>query len=253
MNQEKPIIIAGPCVIEDKTTMFHVAMKLNELRERYDIELYYKSSFCKANRTKGDSYRGPGIEKGLSLLTEIKQQYDLPIITDIHESYEAEIVAEIAEIIQIPALLCRQSHLIEAAAHTGRCVNIKKGPFLSGNDMYHVAAKARKAGIKQLLLTERGNSFGYNNLIVDFRNITIMQNICDGVVMDCTHSVQLPNACNGVSGGHPKYIESMALAAKAFGAKGYFFEVHPEPQRALCDGKCMLQIDRLENIIKKLI
>lgn len=253
MNQERPIIIAGPCVIEDEITMYHVAAKLNELRGKYDIELYYKSSFCKANRTKGESYRGPGLEKGLSLLAEIKQQYNLPIVTDIHESYEAAIVSEIAEIIQIPALLCRQSHLIEAAVRTGRCVNIKKGQFLSGNDMRHVAAKARKAGAKQLLLTERGNSFGYNNLIVDFRNIAIMRDICDGVIMDCTHSVQLPNASNGVSGGNPEYIESMALAAKAFGAKGYFFEVHPEPRRALCDGECMLQINRLEDIIKKLI
>lgn len=253
MSLDRPIFIAGPCVIEDETTMFNTAEVLKKISEVHAISIYYKASFDKANRTSIHSYRGPGLEKGLEILEKIKNEYQLPIITDIHETSQAVAVAKIADIIQIPALLCRQTDLILAAANTGKIINIKKGQFLSAEDMKYPVAKAKAIGGKSVYVTERGNMFGYNNVIVDFRNITDMRNFADKVIMDCTHSVQRPNSEEGVSGGNPKYIASMAKAAKAFGADGYFFEVHPSPQKALCDGHCMLPLDKLENIIKDLL
>ena len=186
-------------------------------------------------------------------LSDIKERFGLPVVTDIHEPFQAVPVAEVADIIQIPAFLCRQTDLIVAAAQTGKPVNIKKGQFMSASDMGYSVQKALDSGAGTVYLTERGNMYGYNNLIVDFLNLPIMKQFCNAVIMDCTHSVQVPGGKEGVSGGRPQYIEAMALAAKAFGADGYFFEVHPHPQKALCDSACMLQLDKLEEIVNKLV
>lgn len=249
----KPIVIAGPCVIEEKTIMMDVANRLCEIRDKYNIEIYFKSSFDKANRTSLNSYRGPGLYEGLRLLSDIRCEFALPIVTDVHETYQVKEVCDVVDIIQIPAFLCRQTDLIVAASKTGKIVNIKKGQFMSGEDMRYSVEKAMVSGAKYVMVTERGNCFGYNNIVVDFRNIPIMKSFCGKVVMDCTHSVQMPGALSGVSGGNPKYIESMALAAKAFGAEGFFFEVHPEPLLGKCDSACMLKLDKLESIIEKIV
>ena len=233
--------------------MNEVGNYVKYLASKYSADFYFKSSFDKANRTSLTSYRGPGMIAGLQILSDIKDTLKLPIVTDIHEPYQALPVSEIADIIQIPAFLCRQTDLIVAAASTGKPVSIKKGQFMSASDMRYSVQKAYDSGANTIYLTERGNMFGYNDLIVDFRNLTIMKEICSAVIMDCTHSVQVPGGNSGVSGGRPQYIESMALAAKALGADGYFFEVHPDPKIALCDSACMLQLDRLEDIVRKLI
>jgi len=250
---KKPIIIAGPCVIESMDVLEVVAQKLVQLREQYDLEIIFKSSFDKANRTSIFSYRGPGLEKGIQMLGDIKEKYGLRILTDIHESCQAQIAGEIADVLQIPAFLCRQTDLLVAAARTSRIVNIKKAQFLSGMDMQYPVQKVRESGNDNVWLTERGNMYGYNNLAVDFRNIADMHNFSDTVIMDCTHSVQRPGAAGGKTGGDREFVPAMAFAAKAFGADGYFFEVHPDPDKALSDGPNMLQLDDLGGIIAKLI
>ncbi len=249
----KPIFIAGPCVIESMELLEQVACKLVEIQKNLGIEIYFKASFDKANRTSISSFRGPGMEKGLLMLNDIKQKYGLKILTDIHESVQAQPVGEIADVLQIPAFLCRQTDLLVAAAKTGKVVNIKKAQFLSGVDMKYPVEKAIEAGAKEVWLTERGNIYGYNNLVVDFRNIPDMKSITSRVIMDCTHSVQRPGAAGGKTGGNREFVPAMALAAKAFGANGYFFEVHPNPDKALSDGPNMLQLDELENVIKSLL
>ncbi|MBQ2808492.1 MAG: 3-deoxy-8-phosphooctulonate synthase [Bacteroidaceae bacterium] len=249
----RPCFIIGPCVIEEASINNGIASHIKELSLRYNADFYFKSSFDKANRTSLTSYRGPGLSVGLQILSDIKEQFNLPIVTDIHETSQALPVSRVADIIQIPAFLCRQTDLIVAAAKTGRVINIKKGQFMSAADMLYSVQKARQSGAGEVYLTERGNMYGYNDLVVDFRNIPAMKDICHRVIMDCTHSVQIPGGNAGKSGGRPQYIESMALAAKAFGAEGYFFEVHPEPEKALCDSACMLQLDKLEGIVKKLV
>lgn len=253
MEQRKPIFIAGPCVIESREVMEHTAQTIAEIATRLGVEIYFKASFDKANRTSLHSYRGVGIERGIALLDEIKQRYNLPIITDIHETWQADVVASVADIIQIPALLSRQTDLIVAAARSQRIVNIKKGQFLSGLDMRHPYLKAMESGAKEVWLTERGNTFGYNNLVVDFRNIADMHTFAPTVIMDCTHSVQRPGGGEGCSSGNREFIPAMAEAAKAFGCDGYFFEVHPAPEQALCDGDNSLHINDLENTITKLL
>ena len=215
--------------------------------------MVFKASFDKANRTSITSFRGPGLDKGLEMLADIKSQYGLPVTTDIHESYQAAPVGEVADIIQIPAFLCRQTDLLVAAAKTGRVVNIKKAQFLSGADMVYPVEKVRMSGNDQVWLTERGNMYGYNNLCVDFRNIPDMLHITERVVMDCTHSVQRPGAAGGKTGGNREFVPAMALAAKAFGANGYFFEVHPDPDKALSDGPNALWLADLEEVISSLI
>jgi 2-dehydro-3-deoxyphosphooctonate aldolase (KDO 8-P synthase) len=249
----KPIFIAGPCVIESMELLEQVACKLVEIQKNLGIEIYFKASFDKANRTSISSFRGPGMEKGLLMLNDIKQKYGLKILTDIHESVQAHPVGEIADVLQIPAFLCRQTDLLVAAAKTGKVVNIKKAQFLSGVDMKYPVEKAIEAGAKEVWLTERGNIYGYNNLVVDFRNIPDMKSITSRVIMDCTHSVQRPGAAGGKTGGNREFVPAMALAAKAFGANGYFFEVHPNPDEALSDGPNMLLLDELENVIKSLL
>lgn len=252
-NSMKPLFIAGPCVIESQELLSTVARELCRLREAFDLDIYFKASFDKANRTSIRSFRGPGLEKGLTMLNDIKTKYGLRILTDIHESWQAQPVGEVVDVIQIPAFLCRQTDLLTSAAKTGKIINIKKAQFLSGKDMRYPVEKAMDSGATEVWLTERGNSFGYNNLVVDFRNIPDMKEIVPTVVMDCTHSVQRPGAANGTTGGDRQFIPAMAKAAKAFGANGYFFEVHPNPDKGLSDGPNMLPLDKLENLITELL
>ena len=249
----QPLFIAGPCVIESAELLANVATTISDINKRLGTDIIFKASFDKANRTSIHSFRGPGLEKGLQMLADIKQQFGLKILTDIHESYQAEAVGQVVDVIQIPAFLCRQTDLLVSAAKTGCTVNIKKAQFLSGKDMVYPVEKAREAGAKDVWLTERGNMYGYNNLVVDFRNISDMLEITPRVVMDCTHSVQRPGSGNGTTGGDRRFIPSMALAAKAFGANGFFFEVHPDPDHALSDGPNMLQSDKLEELIKEIL
>ena len=249
----QPLFIAGPCVIESAELLANVATTISDINKRLGTDIIFKASFDKANRTSIHSFRGPGLEKGLQMLADIKQQFGLKILTDIHESCQAEAVGQVVGVIQIPAFLCRQTDLLVSAAKTGCTVNIKKAQFLSGKDMVYPVEKAREAGAKDVWLTERGNMYGYNNLVVDFRNISDMLEITPRVVMDCTHSVQRPGSSNGTTGGDRRFIPSMALAAKAFGANGFFFEVHPDPDHALSDGPNMLQSDKLEELIKEIL
>lgn len=249
----QPVFIAGPCVIESQELLNKVAERLVKLNNELGTDIIFKSSFDKANRTSLHSFRGPGLDRGLQMLADVKSKYGLRILTDIHESWQAEPVGQVVDVIQIPAFLCRQTDLLVAAARTGRVVNIKKAQFLSGMDMVYPVEKAREAGAKDVWLTERGNMYGYNNLVVDFRNIPDMLGIVPTVIMDCTHSVQRPGACGGKTSGDRRFVPSMALAAKAFGATGYFFEVHPDPDNALSDGPNMLQLDDLGALVKKLV
>lgn len=247
------LFIAGPCVIESAVLLDRVAQRLVEINQRLDVDIIFKASFDKANRTSLKSFRGPGLERGLQMLNDVKLKYGLRILTDIHESWQAAPVAEVVDILQIPAFLCRQTDLLVAAAKTGKTVNIKKAQFLSGQDMRYPVQKVIDSGNENVWLTERGNTFGYNNLVVDFRNIPDMLEIVPRVIMDCTHSVQRPGGGNGFTAGDRRFVPSMALAAKAFGANGYFFEVHPNPDQGLSDGPNMLQLDDLEPLIKKLL
>lgn len=247
------VIIAGPCVIESQEILDEVAAEVVRLNKKYGLQIIFKSSFDKANRTSLTSYRGPGLEKGLRMLGDVKEKYGLRILTDIHESHQAAPAAEVADVLQIPAFLCRQTDLLCAAARTGRIVNIKKAQFLSGQDMKYPVQKATESGATEVWLTERGNTFGYNNLVVDFRNIPDMLQYSPTVIMDCTHSVQRPGAGNGVTAGDRQFIPQMALAAKAFGATGYFFETHPDPAHALSDAACQLPLRDLESVIQSLI
>lgn len=249
----KPIIIAGPCVIESQELLDTVAKTLVEINKRLGTDIIFKASFDKANRTSLHSFRGPGLERGLEMLSKVKEKYGLRLLTDIHESCQAEAAGEVVDVLQIPAFLCRQTDLLVAAAHTGRIVNIKKAQFLSGRDMRYPTEKALESGAKEVWLTERGNSFGYNNLVVDFRNIPDMKEIVPTVIMDCTHSVQRPSAGEGKTVGDRKFVPSMAMAAKAFGATGYFFEVHPEPDKGLSDAANMLELDKLEALVNRII
>jgi len=230
-----------------------VARELVRLRRTYDLDIYFKASFDKANRTSLASYRGPGLERGLQMLADVKEKFGLPLVTDIHESRQAGPVGEVVDVVQIPAFLCRQTDLLLAAARTGRPVNIKKAQFLSGLDMQYPVEKCRESGAADVWLTERGNIYGYNNLVVDFRNIPDMLRWTPRVIMDCTHSVQRPGGAGGKTGGNREFVPSMALAARAFGATGYFFEIHPDPERALSDGPNMLYLKDFERVVKSLI
>lgn len=247
------VFIAGPCVIESAELLDRVAAELIRIRRVTGAEILFKASFDKANRTSVHSFRGPGLEKGLQMLADVRAKWGLKLLTDIHESWQAAPAGEVADVLQIPAFLCRQTDLLVAAARTGRTVNIKKAQFLSGADMKYPYEKALEAGAREIWLTERGNVFGYNNLVVDFRNIPDMLRIAPTVVMDCTHSVQRPGAAGGKTGGDRAFAPMMALAARAFGANGFFFEVHPDPDKALSDGPNMLRLDDLEPLIKSLM
>lgn len=240
-------------MIESAELLDTVAKEVKRLELLTGATFYFKASFDKANRTSIHSFRGPGIERGLQMLADIKAKYGLPLLTDIHESWQAKLAGEVVDVLQIPAFLCRQTDLLVEAARTGRTVNIKKAQFLSGDDMRYPVEKCREAGAKEVWLTERGNSFGYNNLVVDFRNIPIMCQYADRVIMDCTHSVQRPGAAGGKTGGDRQFVPMMAMAAKAFGTQGYFFETHPDPDKALSDGPNMLYLKDLEKVVENLL
>jgi 2-dehydro-3-deoxyphosphooctonate aldolase (KDO 8-P synthase) len=251
--KQKPFFILGPCVMENQELLYQVAEKVAEIGQKFNVTVVFKSSFDKANRTSVHAYRGPGIEKGMEMLHKVKERFHLPVTTDIHESYQAAIVAEVVDILQIPAFLCRQTDLLVAAAKTGKIVNVKKAQFLSGKDMIYPAQKVIEAGNNQVILTERGNMYGYNNLAVDFRNIYDMKAFGHPICMDCTHSVQRPGGDGGKTGGDRTFVPMMALAAKAFGADGYFMETHPDPDNALSDGPNMVKLHELESVIAPLI
>lgn len=250
---EKTTIIAGPCVIESAELLDTVARELVRINGALCTDIIFKASFDKANRTSIRSFRGPGLERGLQMLSDVKSRYGLRILTDIHEAWQAQPAGEVCDVLQIPAFLCRQTDLLVAAAKTGRTVNIKKAQFLSGRDMKYPVEKALDSGASEVWLTERGNMMGYNNLVVDFRNIPDMLELVPTVIMDCTHSVQRPGGSNGKTGGDRRFVPQMALAAKAFGATGYFFEVHPTPDLGLSDAANMLELEKLEGLVEKLI
>ena len=260
---KKMILIAGPCVIENKDLVFEVAKNLQCFNENEKIDFYFKSSFDKANRTSINSFRGPGIEEGLKVLSEVKKEFNMKILTDIHESSQASIAAEVVDALQIPAFLCRQTDLLVAAAKTKAKVNIKKGQFLTPDDIkYSVKKILQTRGIEEegyevaerngVFVAERGSSFGYGNLVVDMRSLVIMRQYAP-VIFDATHSVQMPGANNGSSGGKSEFVEPLARAAASVGVDGFFFETHINPCKALCDGPNMLNLERLKKCVDTIL
>lgn len=249
----KFLIIAGPCVIETEEIVMQIANEVRGIAERLDIDLYFKASFDKANRTSVDSFRGPGIEEGLRMLKKVKDIYGVKIATDIHEPWQAEKAAKVADIIQIPAFLCRQTDLLAAAAKTGKIINIKKAQFLAPWDMKNVIKKIKVAGNDKIMLCERGTTFGYNTLVVDMTGIVEMKKFGYPVVFDATHSVQKPGGEGNATGGNREYVEYLAKAAISCGADALFMEVHPEPDNALSDGANMVRLDELEEMLKRII
>jgi 2-dehydro-3-deoxyphosphooctonate aldolase (KDO 8-P synthase) len=245
-------IIAGPCVIEDWDTTFEIAAFLKKLTDELELSFIFKASFDKANRTSIHSYRGPGMEKGLGMLSRIKSEAGVHIISDVHEVHQVDAAANVLDIIQIPAFLCRQTDILLAAGKTGRPINIKKGQFLAPWDVVNIIDKVKSTGNTDIVLTERGNMFGYNNLVVDFRGIPIMQSFGCPVIFDATHSVQLPGGAGGSSGGQREYAPTLAKAAVAAGADGVFLEVHPDPDNALCDGPNTLPLNSLKPLFQQL-
>ena len=246
-------LLAGPCVIEDEASPFKIAEKLVEITKNLDVPFVFKGSYRKANRSRIDSFQGIGDIKALNVLKNISKQFDVPVVTDIHSSEEAAMAAEYVDILQIPAFLCRQTDLLIAAAKTGKTVNIKKGQFLSGASMRFAVEKVQQAGNQSVMLTDRGNFFGYQDLVVDYRNIYEMQKCEVPVIMDVTHSLQQPNQTGGVTGGKPELIELISKAAVAVGADGLFMETHPNPAVAKSDGANMLRLDLVEPLLEKLI
>lgn len=247
---EKLTLLAGPCVLEGLERSLMIGRTVKEICERLDINYVFKASFDKANRSSFHSFRGPGMEKGLEILAEIKKELNVPVVTDIHETYQAEPVAKVADILQIPAFLCRQTDLLHAAAKTGRVVNVKKGQFLAPEDMRNVVDKLHESGCQQIMLTERGASFGYHNLVVDMRSLPIMRSFGYPVVMDGTHSVQLPGGNGTTSAGNREYVEYLVRAAVGAGIDALFLEVHDNPEEALSDGANMVYLDKLEDLLK---
>lgn len=246
-------LIAGPCVIESEENVMFLAKEIKEIAERLNIEFYFKASFDKANRTSISSYRGPGIEEGLRILQKVKDSFGLKIVTDVHETWQVESVSRVADVIQIPAFLCRQTDLLVTAAKTGKRISVKKAQFLSPFDMKNVVSKIEESGNRDIMLCERGTSFGYNNLVVDMTGIIEMRKLGYPVVMDATHSVQKPGGNGIVSGGNREYVEYLAKAAICCGAEVLFFEVHPEPEKALSDGPNMVRLSDFEEMLKRII
>lgn len=245
--------IAGPCVIESEDLIFEAAKVIKEIAEKWNVDYYFKASFDKANRTSVDSFRGPGIEKGLRILADVKDKYNLKIATDIHEPWQAEEAAKVADILQIPAFLCRQTDLLLKAAETGKILNIKKAQFLAPWDMKNVVQKVESCGNKNILLCERGTSFGYNTLIVDMTSIVEMKKLGYPVVFDATHSVQKPGGNGTSTSGNRGYVEYLAKAAFAAGADDLFMEVHPNPEKALSDGPNMVRLSELDSMLERII
>ena len=248
-----PVLIAGPCVIENHDATVRIATFLKDLTNELQIPFIFKTSYDKANRTSGSSYRGPGLTKGLEIIADVKSEVGVPVISDVHEFTEIEPAAEVLDVIQIPAFLCRQTDFVYAVSDTGRVVNIKKGQFLAPGDIRHIVDKVVSRGNDQVLLTERGNSFGYNNLVVDFRGLAIMRRLGRPVIFDATHSVQLPGGAGCASGGEREFVPVLARAAVAAGVDGIFLEVHPNPDKALCDGPNSVALADLRGILKELI
>jgi 2-dehydro-3-deoxyphosphooctonate aldolase (KDO 8-P synthase) len=256
LNLENPgnfLLISGPCVVESRSVVFKTCESIKSITGKLKIPFIFKSSFVKANRTSADSFRTIGVEKSLNILSDVRKEFDVPVLTDVHSESDIVLASEVADVLQIPAFLSRQTELLEAAGKTGKVVNIKKGQFLSPWDMKFQAEKVAKTGNKKILLTERGTSFGYNNLVVDMRSFLIMKKSGYPVIFDATHSVQLPSKENGASGGNPEFIPVLARAAAACGVDGFFIESHPEPRKALSDGSNMLKLDKLENLLKELL
>ncbi|MBU0730054.1 MAG: 3-deoxy-8-phosphooctulonate synthase [Proteobacteria bacterium] len=247
------LLIAGPCVLESEDIAHQVIETLLPITRQLGISYAFKASFDKANRTSLDSFRGPGIEKGLKILGDIKEKYKIPVVSDIHSPSQARQAAEVLDILQIPAFLCRQTDLLLAAAETGKAVNLKKGQFLSPWDMKYAVSKIKSTGNNNLLLTERGYTLGYNNLVVDMRSFPVMRSLGCPVIYDATHSVQLPGGAGGSSGGQREFIPPLARAAVAAGIDGMFMEVHPNPEKALCDGPNSMPLDQMEQLLKHLI
>ncbi|HZI68691.1 MAG TPA: 3-deoxy-8-phosphooctulonate synthase [Hanamia sp.] len=246
-------LIAGPCVVENEELVFQVAEKVAAICKKLQIPYIFKSSYRKANRTSASSFTGLGDEEALKILNKVGNHFSLPVVSDIHAHEEAAMAAKYIDVLQIPAFLCRQTDLLVAAAETGKIINVKKGQFVNGESMKFAVEKIEKAGNKKVMLTERGNTFGYNDLVVDYRNIPIMKNHGVPVIMDCTHSLQQPNQSSGVTGGNPEMIETIAKAAIAVGADGLFIETHPNPAVAKSDGANMLRLDLLEDLLTKLV
>jgi 2-dehydro-3-deoxyphosphooctonate aldolase (KDO 8-P synthase) len=247
------LLIAGPCVVESEEIVFETADYLKQLSEKYKIPFVFKSSYRKANRSKADSFAGIGDTKALKILAEVRKKYSVPVITDIHNPNEAEMAAEYVDILQIPAFLCRQTDLLMAAAVTGKWINIKKGQFLSGSSMKFAVEKVKESGNSNIMLTDRGNMYGYQDIVVDFRNIPVMKQIGVPVIMDITHSLQQPNQDHGVSGGRPEMIETLGKAAISVGADGIFIETHPNPAIAKSDGANMLKLSEMDKLLNKLV
>lgn len=252
-NGKQLSLIAGPCVIENEKLCFQVAASLKKTCARLGVNYVFKASFDKANRTSGKSFRGPGIEDGLKILANIRERFQLPVLTDVHTETQAYLAADFVDILQIPAFLCRQTDLIEAAARTGKIVNIKKGQFLSPQEMGQVVAKAASAGAKKILVTERGTTFGYNNLVSDMRSIPIMKRLGFPVIFDATHSVQLPGGGGDKSAGQREFAPVLAKCALAAGANGIFIETHPQPERALSDGPNMIPLAEMPKLLRNLL
>jgi 2-dehydro-3-deoxyphosphooctonate aldolase (KDO 8-P synthase) len=253
INPNNFFLLAGPCVVEGEDLVMEVAETVSGICKKLEIPYVFKASYRKANRTSASSFTGLGDENGLSLIKKVGEKYNLPTVTDIHAHDEAALAAEFVDVLQIPAFLCRQTDLLEAAAATGKVVNVKKGQFLSGPSMKFAVEKIRRAGNDKVILTERGNSFGYTDLVVDYRNIPWMKEHGTPVVMDCTHSLQQPNQTSGITGGNPQLIGTIARAAIATGADGLFIETHPNPAVAKSDGANMLRLDLLETLLTQLV
>jgi len=250
---EKLTIFAGPCAIESKEILFKTAQKLKQICEKLDINYVFKASYDKANRSSLNSYRGLGIDEGLELLSQVKKEFDVPIVTDFHTPNEAKLAASVADVIQIPAFLCRQTDMLTEAAKTGKIVNIKKGQFLSPYQMKSIAQKVIDSGNDKVLITERGASFGYNNLVVDMRGVKIIQDMGYPLVFDATHSVQVPGGHGGSSSGEREFVPLLAKSAVAAGAKALFFEIHPEPKCAKCDGDNMIALDDAQKLFEDVL
>jgi 2-dehydro-3-deoxyphosphooctonate aldolase (KDO 8-P synthase) len=247
------VLIAGPCIVEGKDMLLRTAERVAQVSRRYGIACIFKASYKKANRTSGDAFTGIGMDESLSLLALVRREFGMPIVTDVHSEAEVDAAAEVVDVLQIPAFLCRQTELLVAAGRTGKTVNIKKGQFMAPEDMAHQAKKVRSSGNRKVLLTERGATFGYHNLVVDMRSLAIMRGLGYPVVLDATHSVQLPGAARAATGGQPEFIFPIARAGAAVGIDALFVETHPDPRRAKSDAASQLKLDLLDSLVKQVV